>query len=127
MVFWFIGRRSSNDTWSYVSLDLFALIYFYMKWSAPNAQHKMMHFILMCAYAVSTLFIGFQLGVLVLANEGQGGHYWFIFWAWNLFSNAVFAFALLFLTVYALLRRRAAKNPQKWRGDVDAWFPDKKE
>lgn len=126
MVFWFIGRRSANDSWSYVSLDFFALVYFYLKWSAPGAQHRTMHFILMCAYAVSTLFIGFQLGVLAFTKEGGLADYWLIFWAWNLFSNVVFAFALVFLTVYALLRRRAAKDPEKWRDDVKTWFDRKK-
>jgi FtsH-binding integral membrane protein len=124
MAFWFIGRRTSNDTWTYVSLDVFALLYFYSKWAAPNAQHRTLHFILMCAYLVSTLFVAFQLGVRYLISPTEAAAYYAPFWWWNLIANVCFAFALLVLTIYGLLRRRAARDPKKWQSDVETWFGD---
>ena len=122
MLFWFIGRRTSNDTWSYVSLDLFIFAYFYSKWSAQNAQHKTLYFILMCAYGLSASFIAFQLAMKYVLHQENAHAYFIAFWVWNLVSNIVFAFALAFLTIYSLLKRRARKDPKKWRDSVDAWF-----
>ena len=35
-------------------LDLFALAYFFRKWSEPNAQHRQFHFLMMLSYLTST-------------------------------------------------------------------------
>lgn len=118
IAFWFVGK----GVWRYVTLDIFALLYFYSKWAAPKAQHRTFHFLLMAAYLFSTSLFAFQLAAkTVLRDAALMSPGWY-----QLIANVVFAAALLLIVIYGLLRRRAARDPKKWRDNVDQWFPDKK-
>lgn len=104
--------------WRYAVLDLFALVYFYIRWSSPEAQHRQFHFLLMWSYGFTTAFYAYQFFVSQLAPEMFAG----LQWSYQLASNILFECELLLIFTYSLLRRRAQKDKAQYRSDVAGWF-----
>ncbi|MEM8935739.1 MAG: hypothetical protein AAGC77_04970 [Pseudomonadota bacterium] len=104
--------------WPYAVLDSFALLYFYVRWSSPEAQHRQFHLILMWSYLVSTSFYVFQLWVVSISTSPFGMSPW----AFQLISNILFGCELLLIFSYSILRRYAKANRMKYRSDVEDWF-----
>jgi len=104
--------------WRYAVLDLFALAYFFQKWSATDAQHRQFHFLMLLSYLASTSFYAFRGVVAAFPVEAFGmserSH--------TLISNLLFELELAFIFVYALLYRRARADKRKFRTDVEQWF-----
>lgn len=111
---------SSPDggVWRYAVLDLLALAYFFRKWSAPDAQHRQFHFLMMLSYLASTSFFAFRGAVAAFPIDAFGMSEWW----YALISNILFELELLFILVYALLHRRARADRQRFRADMREWF-----
>lgn len=105
--------------WRYAVLDLFALAYFFRKWSEPNAQHRQFHFLMMLSYLTSTAFYAFRNFVDAFPGEFFGMRVWW----YELFSNVLFELELALVIVYALLFRRSRADRPKFRADA-AHFVD---
>lgn len=114
ILFWLIG----HGVWRYAVLEVFGLIYFYLRWSAPDAQHRQFHFLLMCTFMTTTAFYAYRLAVQPMMPSAFA----MAPWHYQLLHNVIFVFELLLVTVYALLYRRAKANKQKYYADVDGWF-----
>ena len=119
---WFLNNVllliEEDGVWRYAVLDCFALIYFYVRWSSPEAQHRQFHFLLMWSYLATTLFYAYQFWISSFATNAFGMSPW-----WHqLISNILFACELLLITLYAFLFRRAKKDTAKYRSDVESWF-----
>lgn len=115
LVIWSFSR---DYVWGYAALNFFALIYFYQRWSAPDAQHRQFHFLMMCCYMTDTAFYGYQQFISVIVPEAFGMSMWW----YKLANNVIFECELALVIVYALLFRRAKADTAKWRSDVDGWF-----
>lgn len=114
----FILSAAGDGAWRFAVLDCFALIYFYVRWSSPEAQHRQFHFLLMWSYLATTLFYAYQFWISSFTTSALGMSGW-----WHqLLSNILFVCELLLISVYALLFRRAKRNKAKYRSDVDRWF-----
>ncbi len=115
MLFWLSG--SHGGVWRYAALDLFALVYFYSKWSAPDAQHRQFHFLMMLSYLASTAFYAFRVAVAAFPGEFFGMSQWW----YELASNLLFELELILIFVYALLHRRARADRRQFRIDAARW------
>ena len=104
--------------WRYALLELFALGYFYLQWSAHDAQHRQFHFLLMCSYLITTAFYGYQIAVRSMMVEAFAMTGWWF----QLISNVLFEAELLLIIGYALLFRKARAGRRKYYDDVDSWF-----
>ena len=113
---WFLDRGVVG--WRYAVVDAVALAYFYRRWSAPNAQHRQFHFLLMCSYIVTVSFWAYRFAAAPVFPEAASlSARWL-----QLISNMLFGAELLLVIAYALLFRRAKADPRKWRRDVDRWM-----
>jgi hypothetical protein len=113
---WAIGL--DGGAWRYAVLDLFALAYFYQKWSAPEVQHRQFHFLMMLSYLTSTSFFAFRSAVVALPIDAFGMSEWW----YELISNILFELELLFIIIYAMLFRRARADRRKFRVDTARWI-----
>lgn len=107
-----------GGVWRYAVLDLFALAYFFQKWSARDAQHRQFHFLMMVSYLASTAFYAFRGAVEAFPVDAFGMSVWW----YALASNFLFALELAFIIAYALLHRRARADRRKFRSEVEQWF-----
>jgi len=115
MAFWLVG--GNGHIWRYAALDLFALAYFYLKWSARDAQHRQFHFLMMLSYLASTGFYAFRTAVDIFPGEFFGMSRWW----YELISNLLFELELILIIVYALLHRRARADRRQFRQDAARW------
>ena len=111
---WLVG----DGVWRYAVLDLFALAYFYQKWTSQGAQHRQFHFLMMLSYLASTSFYAFRGAVSALPIDAFGMSEW----TYELISNILFELELAFIVVYSLLFRRARADKRKFRADVEDWI-----
>jgi hypothetical protein len=111
---WFVG----DGVWRYAVLDLFALAYFFQKWSSQAAQHRQFHFLMMLSYLASTSFYAFRGAVSALPIDAFGMSEW----TYELISNILFELELAFIVVYSLLFRRARADKRRFRAEVENWF-----
>lgn len=116
MLLWAANR--DGGVWRYSVLDLFALVYFFQKWAAEKAQHRQFHFLMMLSYLASTSFYAFRSAVLAFPIHPFGMSEWW----YELISNVLFELELIFITVYAILFRRARADNRKFRTEVAQWF-----
>lgn len=116
MLIWAVD--SHGGIWRYAALDLFALAYFFQKWSAPDAQHRQFHFLMMLSYLASTSFFAFRSAVNTFSFDFFGMSQWW----YELISNLLFELELAFIFLYALLHRRARADRRKFRSEVEQWF-----
>ena len=116
MLVWATGME--GGAWRYAVLDLFALVYFYGKWSAPDVQHRQFHFLMMLSYLASTSFYAFRSAVAVLPVDAFGMSPWW----YQLISNMLFELELIFIVLYAYLYRRARADKKKFRSDAEQWL-----
>lgn len=116
ILLWATAR--DGGVWRYAALDLFALAYFFQKWSAPDAQHRQFHFLMMLSYLASTSFYAFRTSIAAFPIEAFGMSEWW----YELISNLLFELELAFIFVYALLHRRARADRRKFRSEVAQWF-----
>jgi len=115
LVIWSFSR---DYVWGYAALNFLALLYFYQRWSAPDAQHRQFHFLMMCCFMTNTAFYCYQQVVAVVAPGAFGMS---MFW-YKLAGNVIYEVELALVFIYALLFRRAKADTAKWRGDVNGWF-----
>jgi len=121
ILLWFsseVWNAPHAGVWRFVILDLFALIYFYVRWSSPEAQHRQFHFLLMCSYLITTAFYAYQYWVSSFVQDAFGVSPWW----YQLSSNVLFEAELLLIFVYALLFRRAKRDRVKYRKDYEGWL-----
>lgn len=111
---WLTGR----GVWRYALLELFALVYFYLRWSAREAQHRQFHFLLLCCYVMTTAFYAYRFAVQPLMPDAFAMSPWW----YQLMHNLIFAAELLFVVSYALLYRRAQADRKQYYDDVERWF-----
>lgn len=115
LILWSFSR---DFVWGYAAVNFFAFLYFYHRWSAPDAQHRQFHFLMMCCGMTNAAFYGYQQVMQVLAPDAFAMSIWW----YKLADNVIFETELALTFVYALLRRRARADVVKWRSDVDGWF-----
>ena len=115
MLIWATGM--DGGAWRYAILDLFALAYFYGKWTARVPQHRQFHFLMMLSYLASTCFFAFRSAVGVFPIDAFGMSEWW----YELISNVLFELELLFIIIYALLYRRARTDRRKFKTDSTRW------
>lgn len=115
LIIWLFSR---DYVWGYASFNFLAFLFFYQRWSAPNAQHRQFHFLMMCCLMTNPAFYAYQQLVAAFAPDSFGMS---MFW-YKLADNFIYEIELLLIIAYALLRRRAKANTVKWRHDVDGWF-----
>lgn len=104
--------------WGYVVVDAATLLYFFRRWSEPNARHRAFHLILMSTHGVTIGFATFQIlfkDVLPGAVSLSARWYQFL-------DNVLFVGELGGVAAYALLSRRAKADPAKWKAETDAWL-----
>lgn len=110
--------HSPETRWRALIIDLLALFYFYRRWSSPDPQHRTFHYILMCSYLATSAYYFTQYVVSYYVPTAIAMSSWWFF----LFSNVLFAAELLFVIVYAILRRRAQSDRMKWHQDTDSFL-----
>lgn len=104
--------------WGYASLNFLALLYFYYRWSAPDAQHRQFHYLMMCCAMINAGFYAYQNVVSLVAPGAFGMSIWW----YKLIDNILFEALLVLIFIYGMLFRRAKADTAKWRSDVDGWF-----
>lgn len=109
---------SQAGLWRYAVINFIALIYFYIRWSAQNAQHRTFHFLLMWVYLTTTLFYAYKIWVTSFTDDAFGISGWW----YQFLSNILFASVLLLIIGYAIIYRRAQRNKKKYRADVKRGF-----
>jgi hypothetical protein len=111
---WLTGR----GVWRYALLELFALGYFFLRWSARRAQHKQFHFLMLGCYVTTTAFYSYQLALQPFMPDAfamSGWHY-------QLLHNSIFVAQLMLVILYGVLYRRAHADRGKYYAEVDSWF-----
>lgn len=121
MLIWVTGlANGAHGVWRYAALDLFALLYFFRKWSEPNAQHRQFHFLMMLSYLASTAFFSFRGVVALMPGDYFGmSPFWY-----ELISNVLFELELALIFVYALLFRRSRADRIQFRKDSNRWLDE---
>lgn len=109
---------SDAGVWRYAILNVVALTYFYLRWSAPSPQHQKLHFLLMWSYLITTFFYVYQLWITYVTTDAFGISSWW----YQLVSNILFEAVLLLIFVYALLYKYAQRNKARYRANVDRMF-----
>lgn len=121
MSLWYF--KAGKVGWAYAAIDTATMLYFVRRWSEPNAQHRMFHYILMSASIVAVSFSAFQwLFKGVYPDVATFSARWY-----QLIVNLTFMFQLTVVSVYALLQRRAKANPKQWRKDTERWLDKNKD
>lgn len=115
LIIWMFSR---DYVGGYAGLNFLAFLFFYQRWSAPNAQHRQFHFLMMCCLMTNPAFYAYQKVIAAIAPDSFGMS---MFW-YKLADNIIYELELILIIVYALLRRRAKADVVKWRQDVDGWF-----
>ncbi|MBY0422215.1 MAG: hypothetical protein K2Q06_07920 [Parvularculaceae bacterium] len=113
---WVIDRGIVQ--WGYIVVDAATLLYFFRRWSEPNARHRAFHLILMSTHVVTVGFAAFQIlfkDLLPGAVSLSARWYQFL-------DNVLFVAELGGVSAYALLSRRAKADPVKWKAETDAWL-----
>lgn len=119
MVLYVVGE--GLGVWRYLPVEIATLLYFYWRWSARDAQHRQLHFILMCCFLAQNAYYFFQLAIRPFAPHAFAMSPWW----YQLFSNCLFVGELLLIAAYGVLHRRARRDRGKWKTDVDRWFTKK--
>ncbi len=115
LIIWSFSR---DFVWGYAGLNFLAFLFFYQRWSAPDAQHRQFHFLMMCCFRLDSAFYAYQQIIAAIAPGSFGmSMYWY-----KLTNNVIYEAELILIIAYALLRRRAKADTAKWRSDVDGWF-----
>lgn len=115
LIIWLFSR---DYVWGYACLNFLAFLFFYLRWNAPNPQHRQFHFLMMIGLMTNPAFYAYQQVIAAIAPKSFGMS---IFW-YKLADNVIYELELILIVVYALLRRRARADVVKWRQDVDGWF-----
>jgi len=116
MLIW--ATRADGGIWRYAALDLFALAYFYGKWSSPEPKHRQFHFLMMLSYLTSTTFFAYRGAIAALPMDAFGmSEFWY-----ELISNILFELELIFIVAYSFLFRRAKADRRKFRTDSARWL-----
>ncbi len=114
ILLWLTGK----GVWRYAVLELFGLCFFYLRWSAPEPQHRQFHFLLMCSYLTTTALYAYRLAMDTL----MPGAFAMSPRAYQFTHNFMFFVELVLVIGYAFLYRRARANRAKYYADVDGWF-----
>ncbi len=117
MLIWLSGH-AGGGVWRYAALDLFALAFFFRKWSQPDAQHRQFHFLMMLSYLASTAFYAFR----AMIDLAPGEFFLMSPWWYEFISNVLFELELALFFVYALLFRRSRTDRRKFREDTRIWL-----
>jgi len=109
---------SSVGVWHIVALQIAAALYFYVRWSVKDAQHRTFHFLLLCALAFRIGFYVYQFWITSFRPELLHISLWW----YQLISNVLFELSLILVFAYALIYRHAQKDKMKYRNEIAEGF-----
>lgn len=109
---------SDIGIWRFTVFHIAAIIYFYFRWSAKNAQHRTFHLLILWTFIIKVAFYAYQLWVTSYTTSAIGISAWW----YQFIMNALFELSLILVFGYGLLFRKAQMDKGKYRNDVDKWF-----
>lgn len=113
---WFLEAGAVG--WRFVVLDVVALAYFLRRWTESGAQHRLFHFVLAASHMTLVTVSALKFGLAEWLGKPSAD---FTLW-YQLIVNVIYLGELIWVFVYALLFRRAKRDPVKWLDDTEKWL-----
>lgn len=114
--------RQYSVEWGYSAVQFGAFLYYLRRVTQKNPQHRILHTALMLSQSFKLGLTAYQLAI----HAGMKPTIMTI-WTSQLFNNVLFFIELLAIIIYALLSRRARKDPGRWRKDTERWLSRRKD
>jgi hypothetical protein len=113
--------REYSVEWGYSAIQLGAFLYYVRRVTQKNPQHKILHSTLMLSQSFKLGLTAYQMAI----HAGMKPTILAV-WTSQLFNNILFLLELTIIIVYALLARRARRDPAKWQKDTEKWLRRRK-
>lgn len=94
------------------------LIYLFIRYTQKHPQHRTFHWLLLLSQLMTIGLSTYQIAF----HRFFGAPTRLVIWWYNAIDNFLFFLELSIVFVYALLFRRAKKDPPKWQKDSERWL-----